>query len=147
MENFTDTIELKLCNSVQGADIPETDFIGILRILFESESKGAELNHQFSKAISDPTIQKADDSYNHEFETKENYIGMKLWIIRGLDSDAQEAYVKMGVDDDEGRPVGVPHDNHIMNLRQYEVAFLDGETEVMTATLIAENIISQVDDY
>ena len=141
MENFTDTIELKLCNSVQGADIPETDFIGILRILFESESKGAELNHQFSKAISDPTIQKADDSYNHEFETKENYIGMKLWIIRGLDSDAQEAYVKMGVDDDEGRPVGVPHDNHIMNLRQYEVEFLEYVIYAISVPLLPGTVV------
>ena len=31
-------------------------------------------------------------------------------------------------------------------MRQYELEFLDGETEVMTANLIAENILAQVDD-
>ena len=33
-----------------------------------------------------------------------------------------------------------------MNMRQYEVEFSDGDWENMTANLIAENIISRVDD-
>ena len=48
--------------------------------------------------------------------------------------------------DDEGKPVGIANDNPILDLRQYKVEFLDGETEIMTAKLIAENIFAQVDD-
>ena len=36
--------------------------------------------------------------------------------------------------------------NPILDIRQYEVEFLDGETEVMTVNLIAKNILAQVDD-
>ena len=72
---------------------------------------------------------------------------MELGVIRSPDSETQQVYVKRRVVDDEGRPVGVPHDNPIIDLRQYEVEFLDSETKFMTANLIAENIIFQIDDY
>ena len=72
---------------------------------------------------------------------------MELGVIRSPDSETQQVYVKRRVVDDEGRPVGVPHDNPIIDLRQYEVEFLDGETQVVMAKLIAENILSHVDDY
>ena len=48
--------------------------------------------------------------------------------------------------DDEGKPVGIANDNPILDLRQYEVEFLDGETEIMTANLIAKIFLAQVDD-
>ena len=43
MENSTDVIELKLGNSVKGADIPEKDLIGVpWDFLLELESDDAE---------------------------------------------------------------------------------------------------------
>ena len=72
---------------------------------------------------------------------------MNLEIIRGLDINTQQAYVKRCIVDDEGSPVGVPHDNPRTDLRQYEVEFLDGEAEIMTVNQIAESILSHVDDY
>ena len=39
-----------------------------------------------------------------------------------------------------------PHDNPMMDQRQYEVEFIDGRIEVLTANVIAENLLAQVDD-
>ena len=48
--------------------------------------------------------------------------------------------------DHEGRPIGVANDNPILDQQQYEVEYEDGETEVLTANIIAENLLAQVDD-
>ena len=96
--------------------------------------------------INDPSLQEADDCYDQEYGSTDSYIGIQLGIVRGPDNDVQHAHVKRRDIDEEGKPVGVPHNNLILDMRQYEVEFLDGETEVMTANLIAENILVQVDD-
>ena len=147
MEAFTDAIETKLGNSVKSATIPEKDLLGIPQeFLSELESEDDKFYNLFTKSINDQSLKEADDCYDQEFGSKDNYIGMKLGIVRGPDNDVQQARVKQRVVDDEGKAIGTPHDNPILDLRQYEVEFLDGETEIMTANLIAENILSQVDD-
>ena len=55
------------------------------------------------------------------------------------------ARVKQRDVDKEGRSVGSSHNNLLLGHRQYEVKFLDGRTEIMTANIIAENLLSQVD--
>jgi hypothetical protein len=47
--------------------------------------------------------------------------------------------------DDDGRPVGVAHENPILDTRMFEVEFLDGHTAAMSANAIAENMFAQVD--
>ena len=42
--------------------------------------------------------------------------------------------------------MGVANNNPILDTRQYEVEFLDGQVEILTANLIAENIIAQADN-
>ena len=56
------------------------------------------------------------------------------------------AVVRRRVIDDNGNPVGKANDNPILDTRQYEVEFLDGTTEILTANTIADNLLSQVDD-
>ena len=121
--------------------------IGIQQeFLLELEKEDDEFYSQFAKTINDTSLQKGDDCYDQEYGSTDNYIGMKLGIVRGTDNDVQHAHVKRRVIDEEGKPVGIPHDNPILDMRQYEVEFLNGETKVLTANLIAENILTQVDD-
>ena len=56
------------------------------------------------------------------------------------------ARVKQRDVEQEGRPVGRPHNNPLLDHRKYEVEFLYGKTEIMTANIIAENLLAQVDD-
>ena len=46
--------------------------------------------------------------------------------------------------DVEGKPKGVPNNNPLLDQQQYVVEFMDGRIEVLTANIIAENLLSQV---
>jgi hypothetical protein len=50
------------------------------------------------------------------------------------------------VRDKDGSPVGTAHANPLLDLRRYKVEYVDGHVEEVTANLIAENLIAQVDD-
>ena len=42
--------------------------------------------------------------------------------------------------------MGRPHNNPLLDHRQYEVEFLDGRTEILTANIIDDNLLAQVYD-
>ena len=48
--------------------------------------------------------------------------------------------------DKDGKPIGRPSNNPLLDSRQYEIEYLDGTTEVLTANIIAENLLAQVDN-
>ena len=48
--------------------------------------------------------------------------------------------------DSTGRSVGTYHKNPILNTLVYDVEFPDGEVKEYSANIIAENLLSQVDD-
>ena len=48
--------------------------------------------------------------------------------------------------DEEGKPVGTAHNDRLMDSQKYKVEFLDGHVQELTASIIAENSIAQVDD-
>ena len=52
------------------------------------------------------------------------------------------ATVKRRVNDTEGNPMGTAHDNPLLDSRKYEVKYVDGHIEELTANIIAENIIA-----
>ena len=42
--------------------------------------------------------------------------------------------------------MGIASNNPLLCHRQYEVWYIDGRTEVLRANIVAENLLSQVDD-
>ena len=48
--------------------------------------------------------------------------------------------------DEDGKPIGRPSNNPLLDSRQYEVEYTDGTTEVLAANIIAKNLLAQVDD-
>jgi hypothetical protein len=74
------------------------------------------------------------------------YLNMESGLPHSDEEDLRLARVKRRVVDVEGRPVGRPSDNPLLDSRQYEVEFLDGETEILTANIIAEKLLAQVDE-
>jgi hypothetical protein len=71
---------------------------------------------------------------------------MELGLPRGQEDELHLARVKRRVVDVEGQPVGRPSRNPLLDSRQYEVEFLDGATDILTANIITENLLSQVDE-
>ena len=47
--------------------------------------------------------------------------------------------------DKDGKPIGVAHENPILDTRMYEVECVDGHKAAMTANFIASNLFAQVD--
>ncbi len=60
--------------------------------------------------------------------------------------EAKKATVVVRKRDHDGRPIGKRHANPLLDTCLYEVEFPDGSTEAIAANLIAENMLSQVDD-
>ena len=54
--------------------------------------------------------------------------------------------VKKRVIDDDGKPKGIRTNNYMTDTAEYVVADLDGNEEVITANVIAENLLAQADD-
>ena len=127
--------------------MPDSELVQVPHgYLIDMEQEDETFYNEFTKAINDPSIRDANDEYNIEYGKDDPYLGMKLGIPRGPDDDIQHARVKIRVVDEEGKPKGIAHSNPLLDMKQYEVEFLDRQTEVMTANLIAENIIGRVDD-
>jgi hypothetical protein len=56
------------------------------------------------------------------------------------------AAVRGRVQDEEGRPIDIANNNPLLESRKYQVEFADGHSEELTANVIAENLIAQVDE-
>ena len=100
---------------------------------------------EFSRVIDDATLRHADDVANVEV-TSDQYVGMELTLSRGGEGEAMHAKVKKRVRDEEGNPIGNANSNPLLDSRRYEVEYIDGQVEELTANIIAENLISQVDE-
>ena len=64
--------------------------------------------------------------------------------IRRDDEGLHHARVKQRAVDQDGRPIGIPSNNLLLDSRRYEVEYLYGTTEVLTANIIAENFCSSI---
>ena len=101
---------------------------------------------EFRDVLSDESIKDADDNPpSDEINTFDPYINMEIGLPRGDDDSLHHAQVKRCALDDNGRPVGRSHNNPLLDSRQYEVEFLDGSVETLTANTIAKNLLAQVD--
>mmetsp|Transcript_6492 Transcript_6492/g.15328 ORF Transcript_6492/g.15328 Transcript_6492/m.15328 type:complete len:280 (+) Transcript_6492:692-1531(+) len=77
----------------------------------------------------------------------QNYTNMEIGLRRGQEGELQHARVKRRRLDEEGNPVGVANSNQLLDTRQYEVEYDDGSTEVLSANVLAENLLAQVDEH
>ena len=99
--------------------------------------------------IKDPDVLEGSDDHpdDHpsEYGIEDAYLGMELGIRRD-EEGLHHARVKRRAVDDDNRPIGRPSNNPLLDSRQYEVEYIDGTTDVLTANIIAENLLAQVDD-
>ena len=74
------------------------------------------------------------------------YLNMELGLPRGENDELDLGCVIKRSCDDNGNPIRQAHSNPFLDSGQYEVAFEDGTTELLTANIRAENLLSQVDE-
>jgi hypothetical protein len=109
------------------------------------EDEDDDFVEEYNQVINNATLPEVDE-IDKELGQSDPYLRMKLGIPRGDDDELEFAKVTKRAKDDEGKPIGWVHDNPLLDSRQYEVQFHNGDTVVLTANIIAENILSQVDD-
>jgi hypothetical protein len=95
--------------------------------------------------ISDAALRQMDDNANVDV-TSDQYVGLERALSRGGDGETLLARVNKRVRDEEGNPVGNANDNPLLDSRKYKVEYADGHVEELTANIIAENLIVQVDE-
>ena len=74
------------------------------------------------------------------------YVYMELGLPLGEDDILMHAVVKQRKLDDDGNPIGTESTNPFIDKRAYEIEFIDGTTEALTANIIVENLLAQVDE-
>jgi hypothetical protein len=100
---------------------------------------------KFTRVISDAALRPMDDDANIDV-TSDQYVGLKLALSSGGDGETLLARVNERVRDEEGNPVGNANDNPLLDSRKYEFKYADRHVKELTANIIAENIIAQVDE-
>ena len=97
--------------------------------------------------ISDVSIQNVEDNNKKEDEEKEGrYINMELGLPRKDNCGLIHAIVNRRKLDAEDKAVGNMNNKPLLDTRAYEVEFSDGTTKVLTAKIIADNLLAQVDE-
>jgi hypothetical protein len=148
MTTFDDEVEPKFQTSSSDIsnytrDIPQD-------LLLDLDGEDQDFIQEFNRVIDNDAIPHHDDTKGDirdgEVGIQDPYLNMELGLPHRGEEDLRLARVKRRAVDVEGRPVGRPSDNPFLDSRQYEVEFLRGETEILTANIIAENLIAQVDE-
>jgi hypothetical protein len=144
MTQFTEVLETRF--QTTSADLSSsTREISPEKIL-DLEREDPEFLADFQRVIDSDTIKHVDETENMEIGKVDPYLNMELGLPRGADDSLVHAHVKRRAVDVEGRPVGRASTNPLLGSRQYEVEFMDGESEILTANIIAENLLAQVDE-
>ena len=72
---------------------------------------------------------------------------MELGLNRGEEEGLQFLRLDRRAVNEDGKPIGIPSKNPILDSRQYEIEYVDGNTSVVTAKTTAENLMAQVYDH
>ena len=114
--------------------------------LISLEDEDEDFFSEFNRVIDDSEVKDVEDIKPEDFGEVDQYLDMELGFRRGDDAEIHFAKVKRRAVDEDGKPVGIPNNNPLLDQRLYEVEFLDGHIENLTANIIAENLLAQVDD-
>ena len=142
MESFDRNLEDKfnaassdLLSELEKADVPHAN-------VFSLEDESDDFLDEYNKVIDNKEVKHAEELFEED-----HYVNMELGIQRG-EGDIERGIVKKRAVDVDGKPVGVASatNNPLTDTRAYEVEFLDGRTETLTANVISENLMAQIDD-
>ena len=114
-------------------------------LILSLENEDEEFLEEFNRVIKDADLAEGDDDQPSEYGVEDTYLGMEMGIRRD-EEGLHHARVKRRAMDENGKPIGRPNHNPLLDSRQYEVEYSDGIIEVLAANIIAENLLAQVDD-
>ena len=104
-----------------------------------------DFQDEFRNVVSNEEVKDTDELFTPEVYD-DTYLNMELSLTHGGEATPQYAKVTKRMRDANGIPIGTANDNPILDMRMYEVEFLDGTKTSLSANYIAEKLFSQVDD-
>ena len=110
--------------------------------LIDINQENPDFGEDYNRGINNDSIREADDATPNSYDP---YLNMELALPHGDDSTTLSARVKRRALNKEHNPIGKAHNNPLLDSRQYDVEYIDGHLEVLSANIIAENLLSQVD--
>ena len=99
---------------------------------------------EFHNVVSNPEVPEADQQFTSDV-FNDRYLNMELALPHGDAATPQYAKVTKRLRDANGIPIGTADNNPILDTRMYEVEFMDGTKQLLSANYIAENVFAQVD--
>jgi hypothetical protein len=113
--------------------------------VFDLESESDEFLSTFSTTVQNALVPQ-DEETSEGLGEQDPYVDMEIGLRKGGEDELLRARVRKRALDDEGNPIGRAHSNPLLDTREYEVEYADGERETLTANILAENILAQVDE-
>ena len=144
MEDFSRGLEDKF--NAKTSTISVSDDPDVQNNIFDINNESPEFIEEYNRVIDNSAVLYAEDELQDEPQMEESYLNMELGIRRNGESDMINATVKRRAVDSDGLPVGQYNDNPLLDSRVYEVEYSDGTSGKMSANIIAENLLSQVDE-
>ena len=102
-----------------------------------------DFTEEFHGVISDNEVMEVDETFTPD--VYDTYLNMELAIPQGDSLEPRLARVTNRLKDANGLPIGLANENPILDMRMYEVQYLDGEKASLAANSIAENLFVQID--
>jgi hypothetical protein len=103
----------------------------------------ADFAEEFANPFDNPDAPEADDEFDPDsFDT---HLNMGLVLDRRPGAEPEFAWVTKRLRDKHGNPIGKANDNPMLDTRLHEVEHLDGHKAALSANIIAESIMAQVD--
>ena len=102
---------------------------------------------EYEKVIDNKDIPEEDDIDN-EIGEFDGFLNAEIGLKREGGEEVAHAKVIKRAKDKNGNPIGTKHEsgNPLLDTRRYIVELYDGTREEISANILAENIMSQVDE-
>jgi hypothetical protein len=100
---------------------------------------------EFQRVVTDDEISNEDEYFTLDV-FNDTYLNMEVALPRGGGDpdDTHFACVTKHLQDKDGHPISTVNNNSLLDMREYEVEFLDGHKESLSAYLIAQHLYYQV---
>ena len=103
-----------------------------------------DFQEEFNNVTSNEEVKQDDDHFTPDMY--DMYLNIELALPQGDSLEPRMARVTKRLKDVNGIPIGTANDNPLLDMRMYEVEYLDGERASLSANHIAETLFAQVDD-
>ena len=101
---------------------------------------------EFQNVVPDDKVPEQDDNFTPDTFNNTYLKNIEVALPRGGADDLQFAKVTKWFRDKNGHPIRTANDNLMLDTHEYDVEFLDGHRELLSANTIAQHIFSQVNE-